>query len=89
MNLLEGRHAIITGAARGIGLAVAERLHREGCKVALLDLDGEAVRKVAEPLGRIGLEVDVRDSASVDRVILIEYRRLGWLMRSCRERVVA
>ena len=65
MSNLQGQHAIVTGAARGIGLVVAERLYREGCKVAFLDLDGDAVRKVAATMGGIGIEVDVRDSAAV------------------------
>ncbi len=79
MKSLEGRHAIITGAARGIGHTVAERLYREGCKVALLDLDADAVRKVAAPLGGIGIEVDVRDSKSVDSAIAEAQKKLGGL----------
>jgi NAD(P)-dependent dehydrogenase (short-subunit alcohol dehydrogenase family) len=79
MSTLEGRHAVVTGAARGIGLAVAERLHREGARVALLDLDGDAVRKVAATMGGVGIEVDVRDSASVDRAIGEAHDKLGGL----------
>ncbi|MCE7878951.1 MAG: SDR family NAD(P)-dependent oxidoreductase, partial [Betaproteobacteria bacterium PRO3] len=37
---LAGRNAIVTGAARGIGAAVARAYAREGAKVALVDLDG-------------------------------------------------
>lgn len=38
---LQGRTALVTGAARGIGLAISERLLREGARVALLDRDVE------------------------------------------------
>jgi NAD(P)-dependent dehydrogenase (short-subunit alcohol dehydrogenase family) len=47
---LEGRTALVTGAARGIGLAITERLLRDGGRVALLDRDGE-VEAVAKRLG--------------------------------------
>ena len=36
---LDGRKAIVTGAAQGIGLAIAARLNGEGCRVALLDMN--------------------------------------------------
>jgi NAD(P)-dependent dehydrogenase (short-subunit alcohol dehydrogenase family) len=50
MEQLEGRTAVVTGAASGIGLAVAGALVGEGMRVVMADLDGEAVRARAERL---------------------------------------
>ena len=47
MDRLEGKRAIVTGAGAGIGRAIALRLASEGARVALADVDEEAVRKVA------------------------------------------
>jgi NAD(P)-dependent dehydrogenase (short-subunit alcohol dehydrogenase family) len=48
---LQGRTALVTGAARGIGFAIAERLLREGARVALVDLDTPGVEAAARKLG--------------------------------------
>ena len=58
---LDEGYAIITGAARGIGLAIARRLNRAGAKVALLDRAESDVQKAAASLGGIAIEVDIRD----------------------------
>ena len=44
--------ALVTGAARGIGLAIATRLAADGLRVALLDRDGERVEAAARSVGR-------------------------------------
>ncbi|WP_394824836.1 SDR family NAD(P)-dependent oxidoreductase [Pendulispora albinea] len=49
--LLAGRRVLITGAARGIGAALARRLHERGAKVALLGLEPESLKKVAAACG--------------------------------------
>ncbi len=73
---LKGRVAVITGGARGIGLATAERFVRSGAKVALWDLDGaEAAARRIE--GAIGCTVDVTDEKSVAAALAETERRLG------------
>ena len=75
---LKGRTAIVTGAARGIGWAVAERLAREGALVALWDLDGE---KAAEAAARLesaeGWGCDVSDRKAVQEGVEQVEARLG------------
>ena len=56
---------VVTGAARGIGRAIAERMVQRGYAVVVTDLDGEGARRTAEEIGAaLGLEQDVRDPAS-------------------------
>lgn len=64
-NRFSGRVAAVTGGARGIGLAVAERLTAEGARVALWDTDEAEAAKVATRLGGAAMRVDVADEASV------------------------
>jgi len=58
-----GQVAIVTGAARGIGLAVAARLVADGASVAIADIDAEAASVAARRLGEraVGLRLDVTD----------------------------
>ena len=56
--------AVVTGAARGIGRAVAVRLVAAGHRVVITDLDAEAVAATAELIGATGIAQDVRDPAS-------------------------
>jgi NAD(P)-dependent dehydrogenase (short-subunit alcohol dehydrogenase family) len=65
------RVAVVTGAASGMGLAIARHLAARGDRVALLDLQGDAVLRAAEGLREtgaraIGAEVDVTDRSAVD-----------------------
>jgi len=55
---LQGRRALVTGSASGIGLATAERLLRAGARVAMNDVRGDALSAVAERLSRTGASVE-------------------------------
>ncbi|GAA2998885.1 2,3-dihydro-2,3-dihydroxybenzoate dehydrogenase [Streptosporangium longisporum] len=68
--LRDGAVAVVTGAARGIGEAVARALTRAGARVAALDVDTERVERVAAGLGTaVAYTCQVADSAAVDDVI--------------------
>lgn len=67
---LQGRTALITGAANGIGACIAEQLAREGARVVVADIDGtaaaaQAARLEAAGLRAIAVAADVRDADSV------------------------
>lgn len=66
---LEGRHVLITGAASGIGRATAELFRREGARLALVDLNHDGVREVAETLGAEGIGLDLSDLGSVPAMV--------------------
>ena len=77
--MVEGRVAIITGAARGIGLAVARRLYAGGAAVVLADLADDRVRRQAAALGEraMALAVDVTDPSSVEQMAVAVAARWG------------
>jgi NAD(P)-dependent dehydrogenase (short-subunit alcohol dehydrogenase family) len=63
---LEGRVAVVTGGAQGIGLGIAERLAAEGATVVIADINGVAAKEAATRLrGAWALETDIGDDASV------------------------
>lgn len=64
---LKGRRIVVTGAARGMGLATAEMFAAEGASLALCDRDEQAVRAKADRLGQFGAGCDVADEADVER----------------------
>ena len=70
--------AVVTGAARGIGLAVAQAFLAQGCKVALLDIDAATLRQTEKALGDVlALECDVADPDQVKASIDAVTRRYG------------
>lgn len=66
---LAGKRAIITGAAQGIGKAIAERFAAEGASLLLADIDGARVAALAGKLGQQAFTADVSNKAEVESLI--------------------
>lgn len=68
---LEGKSALITGAARGIGRAFAEAYVAEGARVAIADINIEGARAAAAEIGEaaIAVQLDVTDQNSIERAV--------------------
>lgn len=87
------RTAVVTGAARGIGAGIARRLAADGYRVAALDLDLDAARRLAAELGGIAFGCDVADPAQVRAVaaqagpveVLVNNAAIVGLMKSLLE----
>ena len=78
MGKMDGRVAIVTGAAQGIGRAVAQKLADEGAQVVCADINGEgAERAAAELPGAAGHEVDVSSPDGVQRLVDETLARFG------------
>ncbi|HES58005.1 MAG TPA: SDR family oxidoreductase [Firmicutes bacterium] len=85
---LEGKVAIVTGAASGIGLSSARLFAREGAKVVLADIDVEQGQAAAEAVGRDGgdalfVPTDVADPAACERLVEAALGRYGRLDCAC------
>jgi len=85
LRRLEGRTALVTGAAQGLGRALVERLAAEGCRVAVADIADEAARATAEEVALdSGMEVfsvhaDVTDAAGTVAALEAVAARFGRL----------
>ena len=87
---LEGRVALVTGAARGIGAATALALAEAGARVALVDRDAQGIDKTADAIGRAGsdalaIPADVTDAPAIERAVdavMAEWGRLDVLVNN-------
>jgi NAD(P)-dependent dehydrogenase (short-subunit alcohol dehydrogenase family) len=82
MELAAGKVAVVTGAAGGIGLALAERFAASGLSVVLADVDGEALNVAADTIAATGVEVlavptDVSDESAVQDLAAATMDRFG------------
>ncbi|HSM42140.1 MAG TPA: SDR family oxidoreductase [Afifellaceae bacterium] len=68
---LEGKRAIVTGAASGFGLGIARRFAEEGARVAVVDINGEGAKTVAQEIGEAAIAVacDVSKRADIDATV--------------------
>jgi NAD(P)-dependent dehydrogenase (short-subunit alcohol dehydrogenase family) len=84
MDDFEGKVAVVTGAASGIGLALADRLAREGMRVVLADVEPEPLDRAAAALADefgadavLAVLTDVRDELAVDALAAATFERFG------------
>jgi meso-butanediol dehydrogenase / (S,S)-butanediol dehydrogenase / diacetyl reductase len=76
---LTGVHALITGAASGIGAASARRMAREGAQLLLADINGDGAKELADELGQASVQADVTRAADIKRMLDVAYQRWGRL----------
>ena len=81
MKRLEGKSALITGSARGIGQVFAQAYIREGATVAIADIDFQRAQATASELGphAYAVKMDVTDQASIDAAIAAVTAKMGKL----------
>jgi NAD(P)-dependent dehydrogenase (short-subunit alcohol dehydrogenase family) len=78
MSTLDGKVAIVTGGAKGIGEAIAKGLAAQGARIVIADLQGAEAAAAAYPDG-VGLEVDVASEADTERMAAETVERCGRL----------
>ncbi len=85
---LNGKVALVTGAARGIGFETARQMHLRGASVAVLDLNADEAREAAERIGprAIGLGADVTDQGAMLAAVAAVVEQLRRARRRRRQR---
>jgi NAD(P)-dependent dehydrogenase (short-subunit alcohol dehydrogenase family) len=78
---LNGKVALVTGAARGIGYETARQMHARGASVAIVDLDADEAREAAERIGErtIGIAADVTDAGAMRAAVAETVDEFGGL----------
>ncbi|HEU4944745.1 MAG TPA: short-chain dehydrogenase/reductase [Solirubrobacterales bacterium] len=78
---LNGKVALVTGGARGIGFETARQMHARGASVAVLDLDADEAREAAERIGErtLGIAGDVTDAGAMRAAVAEVVERFGGL----------
>jgi NAD(P)-dependent dehydrogenase (short-subunit alcohol dehydrogenase family) len=74
---LENRRILVTGAASGMGLAIARLFTQEGAAIAMLDRNEAGVQDLAKEIGAMAFACDVSDRASVDAIVATAGAALG------------
>jgi 3-hydroxybutyrate dehydrogenase len=74
---LSGKSAIVTGAASGLGLAIAQAFAREGAKVCAADVNAKGAQEAARSIGGMSVGMDVTQEAQVDEGVAACVREFG------------
>jgi NAD(P)-dependent dehydrogenase (short-subunit alcohol dehydrogenase family) len=74
---LEGKVAVVTGGASGIGKGIAEALKNEGVELVIADIEDVALQRTAEELGATGIQTDVSSAESVGALATEVVERFG------------
>jgi 3-oxoacyl-[acyl-carrier protein] reductase len=79
MARLDGKTAIVTGAASGFGAGIARKFAAEGARVLIADINGDAAEALAQELGQLALQVDVANADSVGALARAAFAAFGTL----------
>jgi NAD(P)-dependent dehydrogenase (short-subunit alcohol dehydrogenase family) len=94
MDTLQGKIAVVTGAASGMGLAFAERFARAGARLVMADIETYALERAVARVDALGVDAfgvttDVSDAASMDALAAAAFERFGTVHVVCNNAGVA